>query len=65
MTDELQGKLLEAGCNVANLWSDGETAFLDFGRAARSLGDALGSAVKDVRCAGFRVARIEAKQPTQ
>jgi hypothetical protein len=64
MTDELQGRLLEAGCDDATLWSEGETVFLDFGREAESLGDALGSAVKDVARAGFKVARIEVEPTT-
>jgi hypothetical protein len=59
ITDELQGKLLDAGCDDASLWSEGETVLLDFSREAESLGDALGSAVKDVARAGFQVARVD------
>jgi hypothetical protein len=38
---------------------DGPTASLDFHREAESLGDAIGSAVKDVERAGLAVARVE------
>jgi hypothetical protein len=59
MTDELQGKLLQVGCDDASLWSEGQTVFLSFDREAESLGDAIGSAVNDVARAGFSVARVE------
>ncbi|MEO6808248.1 MAG: hypothetical protein ABI353_03960, partial [Isosphaeraceae bacterium] len=59
LTDELQGELLKTGCDDASLWSEGETIFLDFSREAESLGDAIGSAIKDVERAGLDVARIE------
>jgi hypothetical protein len=59
LTDELQGELLRAGCDDASLWSEGETVCLDFSREAESLGDAIGSAVKDVERAGFAVARVD------
>jgi hypothetical protein len=58
LTDELQGRLLEAGCDDASLWSEGDTVCLDFSREAESLGDAIGSAVKDVMGAGLAVARV-------
>jgi hypothetical protein len=51
--------LIEAGCDDASLWSEGETVCLEFSRAAQSLGDAIGSAVKDVMRAGLTVARVE------
>ena len=63
MTDELQGKLLEVGCDDASLWSEGETVLLSFDREAESLGDALGSAVKDVAHAGFSVSRVDIDAP--
>jgi hypothetical protein len=59
LTDELQGRLLEAGCDDASLWSEGDTVCLDFSREAESLGDAIGSAVKDVMRAGCVVARVD------
>jgi hypothetical protein len=59
LTDELQGKLIEVGCDDASLWSEGKMVCLEFSRAAESLGDAIGSAVKDVMRAGLAVARVE------
>ncbi len=41
------------------LHSDGPVIYLDFDREAETLGDAIGSAVKDVERAGFAVARID------
>jgi hypothetical protein len=62
LTDELQGRLLEAGCDDASLWSEGDTVCLDFSRKAESLGDAIGSAVKDVMRAGLSVGRVDVEQ---
>jgi hypothetical protein len=59
LTNELQGRLIEAGCDDASIWSEGETVCVEFSRAAQSLGDAIGSAVKDVMRAGLAVARVE------
>jgi hypothetical protein len=59
MTDELIGKLLEVGCDDASLWSEGLVVYLHFHREAESLGDAVGSALKDVARAGVNVARVE------
>jgi hypothetical protein len=59
LTDELQGNLLKAGCDDASLWSEGETVHLDFSRKSESLGDAIGSAVKDVGRAGYAIARVD------
>ncbi len=63
MTDELAGKLLAVGCDDASLCSEGPLVFLYFSREAESLGDAIGSAVKDVARAGFAVARVDV-EPT-
>jgi hypothetical protein len=59
MTDELQGALLRAGCDDGSLWARGRDVYLSFDRESESLGDAIGSAVKDVEKAGYTVARIE------
>jgi hypothetical protein len=59
LTDQLLGRLLEAGCDDASLWSEGDTVCLTFSREAESLGDAIGSAVKDVMRAGLGVARVD------
>ena len=55
--------MLAAGCDDSTLHSTGPTVFLDFDREAESLGDAIGSAVKDVERAGFSAARIEVEAP--
>lgn len=59
LTDELQGELLKSGCDDASLWSEGKTIHLEFSREAESLGDAVGSALKDVERAGCAVAGVE------
>jgi hypothetical protein len=41
------------------LHSDGPAIYLDIDREAASLGDAIGSAIKDVERAGFAVTRID------
>jgi hypothetical protein len=59
ITDAMEDAVLGAGCDDALLWSREGRVYLRFGREAGSLGDAIGSAVKDVERAGFAVARIE------
>lgn len=59
LTVEVADRLYEAGCDDASPHSAGPTVYLDFHREAESLGDALGSAVKDVERAGYAVARVE------
>ncbi len=59
LSDELQGDLLKAGCDDASLWSEGPVVYLEFDRASGSLGDAIGSAVRDVERAGLAVARVD------
>lgn len=59
LTVEVADRLYEAGCDDASPHSAGSTVYLDFHREAESLGDALGSAVKDVERAGYSVARVE------
>ena len=59
LTADLADALYESGCDDASPHSDGRTIFLDFHREAMSLGDAIGSAVKNVERAGFSVARVE------
>jgi hypothetical protein len=57
--DQMAGKLLAAGCDDATLSAQGETYYLGFDREAASLGDAVGSAIRDVERAGFKVARVD------
>lgn len=59
LTAEVADRLYEAGCDDASPHSSGPTVYLDFHREAESLGDALGSAVKDVERAGYAVARVD------
>ncbi len=58
LLDDLTGQALAAGLDDATLGSCGGVFTLDFDREAESLGDAIGSAVKDVERAGFTVAGI-------
>ena len=59
LLDHMTGRLLAAGLDDASLGSCGEVFSLDFDREADSLGDAIGSAVKDVERAGYSVARVD------
>lgn len=65
LTPELADALFEAGCDDATLHSDGPVLYIDFDREAVSLGDAIGSAVKDVEKAGFKVSRVEVETQSQ
>jgi hypothetical protein len=61
-TPELADALYEAGCDDASVRSEEPTVYLDFHRQAESLGDAIGSAVKNVQAAGYAVARIDVEE---
>jgi hypothetical protein len=63
LTVEVADTLYEAGCDDASPHSAGATVSLDFHREAASLGDAIGSAVKDVERAGYTVARVDVDAP--
>ena len=58
-TVELADRLYEAGCDDATFGTSNGVHFGTFHREAESLGDAIGSAVKDVERAGFTVARVD------
>jgi hypothetical protein len=58
-TDAMADALFEAGCDDAGLGSCNGIVSVDFDREADSLGDAIGSAIKDVERAGLAVARVE------
>jgi hypothetical protein len=64
LTVEIADALFEAGCDDATPCSEGATIYLHFHREADSIGDAIGSAIKDVTRAGFSVARVEI-EPTK
>ncbi len=59
LTADVGDMLYEAGCDDASVWSEGPTMHLDFHREAGPLGDAIGSAVKNVEAAGYTVARVD------
>jgi hypothetical protein len=58
ITVDMADALFEAGCDDASPASCEGVVSVDFDREADSLGDAIGSAVKDVERAGYAVARI-------
>lgn len=61
-TDGLTIELADAVyalCDDAFIASHGSIVTIAFDREAESLGDAIGSAVKDVERAGFKVAKVE------
>jgi hypothetical protein len=62
LTDDIANALYEAGCDDASVRSEEPTVYLDFHRQAESLGDAIGSAVKNVQAAGYAVARIDVEE---
>jgi len=62
MTDELAGKLLAVGCDDASLCSEGPLVLLYFSREAESLGDAIGSGIKDVARAGYTISRVDVER---
>jgi hypothetical protein len=59
MTPEMAEALFEAGCDDSTPGSCEGVVTIDFDREAETLGDAIGSAVKDFERAGFAVARVE------
>ncbi len=58
-TVEMADRLYEAGCDDATFGTINGTHFGRFHREAGCLGDAIGSAVKDVERAGLKVAGID------
>jgi len=59
VTDEEADKLYEAGCDDGSILSRGDVTMVQFDREARTLDEALASAIRDVESAGFQVARVE------
>jgi hypothetical protein len=62
LTDEMADRLYKAGCDDASLARSGGKTKAMFDRAASSYLDAVTSAVRDVRSAGYQVARVEADE---
>jgi hypothetical protein len=58
VTEDIANALYEAGCDDAGVGSCDGVLTVDFDREAESLADAIGSAVKDVERAGYKVGRI-------
>ena len=65
LTDDMANALFEAGCDDSTPGSSGGVAKVWFDREAESLGDAIGSAVKDVAKAGFTVSGVEVEDPEE
>lgn len=59
MTEQLADDLYDAGCDDGTPYSSEGLVGIGFTREARSLEDAIRSAVADVEKAGYRVARVE------
>jgi hypothetical protein len=62
MTPEMGEALNEAGCDDSSPGSSNGIVSVGFDRESESLGDAVGSAIKDVEKAGFRVTRVEVEE---
>jgi hypothetical protein len=56
---QAEDALFEAGCDDALLGSRDGVVFLDFARTADSFSEAVSTAIRDVRTAGFDVLRVE------
>ena len=59
VNDKNTDALFEAGCDDALFGARCGVLYLNFAREAESLGDAIGSAVKDAEKAGMRVVKVE------
>ncbi len=59
LTEEIADELFQAGCDDGTPGTSGGVFSIDFHREAGSLEEAIRSAIRDVRSAGFDVARVE------
>jgi len=59
MTEQISNELYEAGCRDGTPFSSEGVAAVGFARDARSLDDAVRSAIADVERAGYSVTRVE------
>ena len=59
LTEEQCNSLYEAGCDDGTISTSQGVSRIDFARQARSLEDAIRSAMADVNRAGLRVIRAE------
>src|SRR5437899_11339911 len=62
LTNKLENTLFEAGCSDALLGTRDGMVYLDFDREAPSFTEALSTAIRDVKKAGYQVARVEPDQ---
>jgi hypothetical protein len=56
---EDMAEALFAASEDSNPWSSGGVVSIGFDREAESLGDAIGSAVKEVEAAGYSISRVD------
>jgi hypothetical protein len=63
ITVDMADALFGAGCDDGSPGSCEGVVSVDFDREATSLGDAVGSAIRDVERAGFTVARVDVDSP--
>ncbi len=61
--DELCGKVLATGCDDASLHTSGKAVYMSFHREGEEQEDAISSALKAVRKAGYSVTKIEIDRP--
>jgi hypothetical protein len=59
LTPDMADALYEAGCDDGSVGTCDGVLTIDFDREAESLGDAIGSAIKNVEAAGYAVARVD------
>ena len=59
LTDDIADALFTAGCDDGTPGTCNGVFSIDFHREAASLEEAIRSAIKDVRTAGYEVARVE------
>jgi hypothetical protein len=59
LTDDLADALFAAGCDDGTPGTCNGVFSIDFHREAKSLEEAMRSAIEDVRAAGYEVARVE------
>lgn len=61
-TNELANRLYEAGCDDGTLSSSNHHTEIGFDREAKSLNDAIRSAISNVRSVGLDVERVEIEE---
>jgi hypothetical protein len=59
LTDQMADKLFQAGCDDGTPGTTGGVFSIDFHREANSLEEAIGSAIANVKSAGYDVERVE------